>query len=69
MSNATRWAIAGTGRISGLFADCITRTGSGTVAHVLSRTREGAEAFAGGLAEFAEAFQFSSPFLQTRSTT
>ena len=47
MSNATRWAIAGTGRISGLFADCITRTGSGTVAHVLSRTREGAEAFAG----------------------
>lgn len=47
VSNATRWAIAGTGRISGLFADCITRTGSGLAAHVLSRTPEDAEAFAG----------------------
>ena len=39
------WGIAGTGRISSLFADCITRTESGTVSHVLSRTQEGAESF------------------------
>ena len=39
------WGIAGTGRISSLFADCITRTESGTVGHVLSRTQEAAESF------------------------
>ena len=45
MFRPLNWGIAGTGRISSLFADCITRTESGTVGHVLSRTQEGAEAF------------------------
>lgn len=39
------WGIAGTGRISSLFADCITRTESGTVGHVLSRSQDSAIAF------------------------
>ena len=44
-SQPTRWAIAGTGRISSLFAECITRTESGIVAHVLSRSEESAARF------------------------
>ena len=45
MFRPLNWGIAGTGRISSLFADCITRTESGTVGHVLSRTHESAESF------------------------
>ena len=42
----TRWAIAGTGKISSLFAECITRTHSGVVSHVLSRSEEAGARFA-----------------------
>ena len=45
MSPPTRWAIAGTGKISTLFAECITRTDSGIVSHVLSRSEEAAQRF------------------------